>query len=120
MASQSALRLLIDLYIDENVSDLIARIFIERGYDVISAKMAGMLGASDERQLACAVSQKREIVTHNRDDYSKLHQEYVNQHRLHYGIIISKVRRPMDVANRLQKTLDQFTADEMEMRILLL
>lgn len=62
------LRLLIArLYFDEDADVRLAEALRQRGYDVETTVEAGLLEASDEEQLAYAVSQQRALVTHNSD-----------------------------------------------------
>ena len=56
------------LYLDEDVNVLVAHLLQARGFDVITARDAGQLHATDAEQLAYAVSQARTLVTHNRTD----------------------------------------------------
>ena len=58
-------------YTDENVSRAIIHGLRQRGVDVLSVPEADMLSASDEKQLAFAVEQKRVIFTYD-DDFLKL------------------------------------------------
>ncbi|MGL6338735.1 MAG: DUF5615 family PIN-like protein [Waterburya sp.] len=66
----------IRLYLDEDVNVLVADLLNSRGFDALTVRDAGQLQASDEEQLAYAVSQKRALVTHNRSDFEKLVQTY--------------------------------------------
>ena len=62
------LRLLIArLYFDEDADVRLAEALRQRGYDVETTVEAGLLEASDEEQLAYAVSRQRALVTHNSD-----------------------------------------------------
>ncbi len=76
------------LYFDEDTSTRAAQALRIRGYDVLTTQEADQLGATDDEQLAFAVSRGRAIVTHNVQDYPVLHAEYMDQAREHYGIII--------------------------------
>jgi hypothetical protein len=58
-----------------------------RGFDVIPARTAGILGASDEVQLAYATLHDRVIVSHNVGDFRSLHRRVVN----HQGIFLLPV-----------------------------
>ncbi|CAG0947594.1 hypothetical protein ANRL1_04314 [Anaerolineae bacterium] len=69
----------IRLYLDADVSAELAEKLRERQVDVISARDANRLRASDADQLAFAVSQHRAILTHNRDDFEDLVIEYFTQ-----------------------------------------
>ncbi len=58
------------------------------------------------------------IVTHNRLDFGELAQKYFAESQTHYGIIISVQRLPHEIAERLLKILNDFTADEMTNQII--
>lgn len=108
--------LLIRLYLDEDVEVVLAEIVRSRGFDAITARDADrhQRSLTDAEQPAFAVQQGRAIVTHNRDDFEKLHALYLAQGRTHAGIIIV-VRRSIiyDIARRLLVLVNQVTADEM-------
>ncbi len=53
------------LYLDEDVDARLAEALQQRGYDIETTVIAGLLEVSDEQQLAYAVSQRRALVTHN-------------------------------------------------------
>lgn len=108
-------RLFISLYFDENFTLQIARTLSRRGFDVLTALDAEMLGEADEKQMEFAVSQERAIVTHDRDDFLRLHSYYLTEGKRHFGIIISPQREsPGEITRRLFDLLDQVTTDEME------
>jgi predicted nuclease of predicted toxin-antitoxin system len=107
-------RLFIELYLDQDVSVLIADLVRARGFDAITARDAGQLHKSDAEQLAYAVSRKRTLLTHNRDDFEALAQDYFAAGQTHDGIIIAVRRSPYEVARRLLVVLNHVTADEME------
>jgi hypothetical protein len=107
-------RLFIELYLDEDVSVLIAELLRARGFAVTTTQEAGQVGQSDAQQLAYAVRRQRTLVTHNRDDFERLARKYFSSGLKHYGIIFA-VRRPVhEFARRLLTILDQVTANEME------
>jgi hypothetical protein len=84
------------------------------GWDVNWAQKASALHRSDQERLALAVSQRRAIVTHNRRGFERLHSEYLEAGRAHYGIIIAKFRPGLgDTVNRLLILLDTVNVDEM-------
>ncbi len=111
-------RLFIELYLDEDVSVLIAELLRVRGFMAQTTQEAGRKNTSDEDQLAYAVSQQRAVLTHNRDDFAALAQRYFADGRKHYGIIIAVRRPPQEIATRLMTILNQTTADEMEDQII--
>ena len=107
-------RLLISLYLDEDVDVTLAAILRSRDYDVLTTLEAHNLHLKDPAQLAFAVSQERALVTHNREDFEELHKAYLKEDHKHFGIVIA-VQHPVNkLARRLSAILDQTTADEME------
>lgn len=58
--------LFVEVYLDENVSTLVARLVRARGFEALTADEAGNKGLSDPEQLDFAVRSGRAIVTHNR------------------------------------------------------
>ncbi|HEX8721202.1 MAG TPA: DUF5615 family PIN-like protein [Pyrinomonadaceae bacterium] len=113
-------RLFIELYLDEDVSVLVAGLLRARGFGVQTTQEAGRVGASDEGQLAYAASQRRALLTHNRDDFARLAGEYFAGGRRHCGLFIAVRRPPHEMARRLLAILNQTTADEMEGQIIYL
>ena len=65
-------RLFVELYFDEDVSAVLTKLLRSRGFVVTEAREAGMLGCSDDAQLAYAVSHQLCLVTHNRVDFEAL------------------------------------------------
>ncbi len=52
----------IKFHLDENVSNAIANVLRMRGINVTTSPEQGLIGASDEQQLAFALSEKRVIL----------------------------------------------------------
>lgn len=109
--------LFICLYLDEDVNILVAELLRARGFDVITARDAGQLRATDAEQLTHAISQARTLVTHNRTDFEKLVQAYFDKGQMHYGVIFAVRRPPQEIARRLLVILNQVTADEMHNQV---
>jgi len=76
------------LYFDEDADARLAEALRRRGYDVETTVEAGLLEASDEQQLAYAVSQQRALVTHNIKDFPGKHARWVEAGGTPWGIII--------------------------------
>jgi uncharacterized protein with PIN domain len=77
------------LYLDEMIPPDLTLILKQYGYDILTAKDAGMLGKSDEEQLKFSASKGRTILTFNIKDFVKLHNQWSDQGRGHNGIVIS-------------------------------
>ena len=106
--------LFIELYLDEDVSVLVADLVRARGFAAITAREAAQLHANDADQLAYAVSQSKTLLTHNRADFEALAQTYLATGQTHYGIIIAVRHPPYEIVRRLLLILNQVTADEMQ------
>jgi Domain of unknown function (DUF5615) len=107
-------RLFIELYLDEDVSVLVAHLVCARGFVAKTAHDEGLLGRSDAEQLAYAVSRQMTLLTHNRADFEALARVYLANGQTHHGIIIAVRRTPHEITQRLLAILNQVTADEME------
>ncbi len=110
-------RLFIELYLDEDVSALLTKLLRPRGFVVTNAHESGMLGCSDDAQLAYAVRHQECLLTHNRVHFEALAQQYFAAGHTHYGIIIAVRRSPYEVFQRLLRLLNQVTAHEMENQV---
>ncbi len=105
--------LFIELYLDEDVSVLVADLVQARGLIALTACAAGQLHASDAAQLAYAVSQHKTLLTHNRADFEALAHIYFATGQPHAGIIIAVRHPPYEIVRRLLLILNHVTADEM-------
>jgi predicted nuclease of predicted toxin-antitoxin system len=110
-------RLFIELYLDEDVSVLVADLLRARGFGAITTQEAGRLGSNDTEQLRYAVSHSLAFLTHNRADFESLARQYFIAGQTHYGILIAVRRPPRELVKRLLAILNQVTADELENQI---
>lgn len=106
------------IYLDEDVSVLIANLLETRGFHATTARDQGMLGQDDPQQLAFAASQGRCIITHNRLHFEALHQAYILAGDEHFGIVVATRRSPYEIVNRLAVLLDTLTAEEFMNQLL--
>jgi hypothetical protein len=103
------------VYLDECVDCELAPRLVQRGFVVTTAAAQGMVGASDEEQLAYATQHDWVILTHNRRHFQREHHEYVRQHRPHSGIIILPQRCTFDrLELRAAMMLDWITTESAE------
>ena len=107
-------RLLISLYLDENVHVLVADLVRARGFEAATALECGQLRASDPEQLAFAVGQKKTLLTHNRRHFEQLCSQYRAEGLKHHGVIIAGQQRPYETVERLMPILSRLTAEEVE------
>ena len=102
------------IYLDEDVSVVVATILRARGLDTATARDTGRLGRSDFEQLASGALAGRVLLTHNRVDFERLHREWLETGRPHAGIIIARRRTPAELAARVGRLISCLTADEMK------
>lgn len=105
----------IKIYLDE---DTISRALIKglraREIDILTAKEAKLLGASDKEQLAFASSEGRTVFTFNTRDFAILHAQWLAQKRNHAGIIVSDQIQVGLLIRRLLRLIDAKTSDDMQ------
>ena len=113
-ADPELLSLYLRLFCDEDVSANIMANLRQRGFDVVSARDTYRLHLDDDEQLSFAIAEKRTIFTHNRNDFEKLHDHYIENGNTHYGIIIAK-RRPTEsiVVRKLLDLIDSTSREQM-------
>ena len=106
------------LYLDEDVSVVVATIPRARGFDAMTTREAGQLGQSDFDQLASAARAGRVLLTQNRIDFERLHREWLEAGRPHAGVVIARRRVAVELAARVGRLLTRLTADELKNQLL--
>ena len=106
------------VYLDEDVSVVIATILQARGFEALTARDTGLLGRADSEQLEFGAEAGRVLLTHNRVDFDRLHRGWIEGGRQHWGIIVARRRSPSDLALRVARLLARLTADELKNQIL--
>lgn len=109
--------LFIELYLDEDVSVLVAELLRGRGFAATTTRDADRLGSTDAAQLAFAASQGMALLTHNRVDFEALARAYAGSGQSHSGLILSGRHPPYEMVRRLLQILNHVTADEMKNQI---
>lgn len=100
----------IKYYMDEHVAKAVIRGLRQRGVDVLSVPEAGLLGASDEEQLAHARSEGRVFFAQD-EDVLRLHAEGIPHCGIAYapqGTSVGHIIRGLILIHELLDT------DEME------
>ena len=110
--------LFIEVYLDEDVSVLVAELLRARGFVAVTTQQAGNLGSSDREQLEYATSHQLTLLTHNRADFELLTQEYYSSGGEHSGVIIAVRRPPMNLVKRLLGVIDSVARDEIRNQII--
>ncbi len=96
---------MIKFYLDEDLSPKIAVILRKTGMEAVSAHEVEMIAASDLEQLEFAAREKRCLVTRNRNDFIRLTQQFINDRRPHWGVLIVSYSLPGDQFARIARLL---------------
>lgn len=106
------------LYLDEDMSALVATLLRSRGLDVTTVPEQSTLGKTDSEQLEFAASLGRCLVTHNRVDFERLHLQFIEEGREHCGIIIVPQKTAYEVAQRVGILANTLTVDSINNQLL--
>lgn len=106
------------LYSDEDMSALVATLLRSRGLDITTVSEQATLGKTDCEQLEFATSMSRCLLTHNRVDFERLHLQYIEENREHFGIIVVPQKNAYEVAQRIGILVSTLTADEIRNQLL--
>lgn len=101
------------LYMDEDMSALVATLLRSRGLDVTNVPEQSTLGKTDSEQLEFAASLGRCLVTHNRVDFERLHLQFIEEGREHCGIIVVPQKSAYEVVQRVGILVNTLTVDSI-------
>ena len=104
----------VKLYLDENITPLLASVLRGRSYDVVSAHEVGMRRKKDVEQLEYAISQKRALVTFNAKHFAPLAEKYFKEGRDHYGIIATKTLELGELIRLTMKLFQKATPEQLK------
>ena len=104
----------IKLYLDEDVEVFLAEAVRRRGYEATTTRDCGKLGSTDLAQVAFARQNGFVMLTHNVQDFPRLHYEIVKRTEHHSGFIIAQKESPTIILRRLLKFLTERSAADMQ------
>ena len=105
------------LFLDEDIHAGLAYALRQRGFDVVHTQDLKRKGKTDSEQLALAVQEERCLVSFNIRDFVFLHNQYVEQNKEHWGIIVSKQMPIGETLKRLLKKVGLATQVDFKNRI---
>ncbi|HEX6747387.1 MAG TPA: DUF5615 family PIN-like protein [Longimicrobium sp.] len=79
------------LYLDECVHAKAAQAFRDAGIDAIGVHDIESLQLYDSQQLELAAAEDRMIVTYNVKDFVPLHTQWLEEEKVHAGILLSPI-----------------------------
>ena len=101
------------LYLDEDVSDDLARILRARGFDALSVYDVERTGRTDREQLEFAIAQQRTLFSFNVKHFAVLAEHYAAQSKSHFGIVVSNQLEFGELLRRVLNLLRLRTAEDM-------
>ena len=108
--------LYVALHTDEDVTNQLAALLRQRGFQAVSALDLGMIQRSDEEHLTYASEHNLTLLSYNERDYLNLARKWSLEGRSHAGILISdqfSLRQVGELLRRVLNFLNQVTAEEM-------
>ena len=106
------------LYTDEDMSALVATLSQLRGLDIATVPEQTTLSKTDSEQLEFATSVGRDLLTHNRVDFERLHLQYIEAGKQHFRVIIVPQKNAYEVAQRIGILVNTLMADEIRNQLL--
>lgn len=95
------------LYFDEDSSEKeVTDALKEVGLDVRSAVEVGNTAIEDEEQLEYAVSEERVLFSFNKEDFARIHKEWANRGKKHWGILLGQ--QQCNTTKKLIRSLRKF------------
>src|SRR4030065_2866623 len=80
----------IKIYTDEDVAISVCKVLRLRGFEAYSTIEKDRCESTDEEQLEYATSMEAILLTHNVQDFPRIHYEFMKKGKHHSGIIIAK------------------------------
>jgi Holliday junction resolvasome RuvABC endonuclease subunit len=107
----------IKIYTDEDVASAVAKALRRRGSEVSTTPEHGNFELTDEEQLEFATSIGAAILTHNVQDFPRIHYEFMEKGLSHKGVIVAKQVSIAEMVKRLLRLAAKLTAEDMEDRL---
>ncbi|MGB5817510.1 MAG: DUF5615 family PIN-like protein [Thermoanaerobaculia bacterium] len=94
--------------LDENLSPTVAEVARGLGLDVVSVHDIGRRGLADHEQLEFAATERRVLVTRNRDDFIRLTVAFYQVGQPHCGVLIVPFSIPNHRPERIAHALGEW------------
>ncbi len=107
----------IKIYTDEDIAGVVAKAIKRRGFEVSTTPEHDNFKLTDENQLAFAASIEAAILTHNVQDFPRIHFELMERGIFHKGIIVAKQVSIGEIVRRLLRLMAQLSAEDMTNRL---
>ncbi|MBN1479115.1 hypothetical protein EH223_15585 [candidate division KSB1 bacterium] len=103
----------ISLLLDEDIQAALATALRIRSIDTIHAQKVERKGRTDFEQLVFAAQEQRCVITYNVKDFVIVHDSFLKAGRMHWGILVSKQLAIGEILQRLLRTVQSHTKNEL-------
>ncbi|MCD5417244.1 DUF5615 family PIN-like protein [Candidatus Bipolaricaulota bacterium] len=107
----------IRIYTDEDVDVVVAEVLKLRGFQASTTVGHNKLGRPDLDQLRYAGSIRAVMLTHNVQDYPRIHGEFIARGESHAGVIVAKQVPVGEIVRRFLRLAAALSAEDMENRL---
>ena len=106
------------IYCDEDVPAAVRRGLVRLGIDTTSAASESKLGLQDQDQLDYAISFSRVLLTHNVEDFPRIHRNMMTEGKHHSGIIVGRQDLAIgEIIRRVARVCAALSAEDMRERL---
>lgn len=107
----------IKVYTDEDLDIAVSKALNLRGFEASTTIEHVKSGSSDEEQLVYAASIGSVLLTHNVQDFPRIHYEFMNQGKHHSGIIVAKKLPVGEIVRGFLHLASILSAEDMQDRL---
>jgi predicted nuclease of predicted toxin-antitoxin system len=107
----------IKVYTDEDVDMAVGKALKLRGFEASTTLEEGKSASSDEEQLKYATSIGAVLLTHNVQDFPKIHYEFMRHGKHHRGIIVAKQVSVGEIIKSFLYLASTLSAEDVENRL---
>lgn len=107
----------IKVFTDEDIDIAVSRALKLRGFEATTTLEHKRCRSTDEEQLEYATSIGAVLLTHNVQDFPRIHYEFMKDGRHHSGIIMAKQVPVGEILKRFLHLASVLLAEEMEDRL---
>lgn len=107
----------IKVYTDEDMALTVSKALRLRGFIACTTFEEGKSSNMDEEQLEYATSIGATLLTHNVQDFPRLHYEFMRQGKKHCGVIIAKQSPVGEIVKSFLRLAASLSAEDMKDRL---
>ena len=107
----------IKIYTDQDVTNAVANALKRREIQAWTTPERGNRGLTDKEQIDFATEQEAALLTHNVEDFPRLHYEFIRNDKDHAGIIVAKQAPVGSIVKSLLTLASEHDSEDMKNRL---